>query len=58
MYATVNTTVISTNISGANQDAMEVRDFIVGIVTPIDLLEYVTSAENAEKSMAHQDDLI
>jgi hypothetical protein len=27
-------------------------------VTPIDLLEYVTSAENAEKSMAHQDDLI
>lgn len=37
-----------------SQDAMEFRDFIVGIVTPIDLLTYITNPENAEKIMKHQ----
>jgi hypothetical protein len=41
-------------ISGTSQDAMEYRDFIVGIVTPIDLLTYVTNTENAEKFTKHQ----
>ncbi|PNF22395.1 Cystathionine beta-synthase [Cryptotermes secundus] len=34
---------------GTSQDAMECRDFIVSIVTPIDLLTYITNMENAEK---------
>jgi hypothetical protein len=41
-------------ISGTSQDALECRDFIVGIVTPIDILTYITNTENAEKIMKCQ----
>jgi hypothetical protein len=40
-------------ISGTIQE-VTARDFIVGIVTPIDLLTYITNTENAEKVMKHQ----
>jgi hypothetical protein len=36
-------------ISDTSQDAMKFRDFVVGIVTPIDLLTYITNPENVEK---------
>lgn len=41
-------------ISGTSQDAMECRDFIVSIVTPIDLLTYITNMENAGKVVKWQ----
>jgi hypothetical protein len=40
--------------SDTNQDAMESRDIIIGVVTPIDLLNYITNTENGERNMAYQ----
>jgi hypothetical protein len=45
-------------ISGTNQDAMVSHDSVVGIVTPIDLFNYVTNTKNAERITANQDNSI
>jgi hypothetical protein len=41
-------------ISDPNQEAVESPDTIIGIVTPIDLLNYITNTENKERKMAYQ----
>jgi hypothetical protein len=41
-------------ISGTNREAVESRDVIIGIVTPIDLLNYITDTKNRERKMAYQ----
>jgi hypothetical protein len=45
-------------ISDTNQHAVKNRDIITGIVTPIDLLNYITDTENRERRMASQNDVV
>lgn len=40
--------------SCAKQDNKESRDVVVGVVTPIDLLNFITDTENKEKHFAQK----
>lgn len=39
----------------SNRDAMESRDIIIGIVTPIDLLNYITNTEHGDRHSSYRD---
>jgi hypothetical protein len=41
-------------ISGVSRDSEQRREYIAGIVTPIDLLSYITNTENEEKIKERQ----
>ena len=41
-------------ISDTNKDAVESRDIIIGIVTPIDLLNYITNTEHGQQEIPYR----